>query len=757
MEKCKVPVEKLRRVCPAEWLDFETTNEVKPLEGRIGQDRGVDAIRFGISIPSEGYNIYVAGAVGTGRLSTVLNIVKDKARGEQVPDDWCYVNNFKEPDAPRAIRLPAGKGREFARDMDELIADCRSEIPKAFESEEYEHRKNEALEAIQEKRAYLLSSLEEKAARLGFSIRFSKAGVVSIPVMDGRELSPDEFERLPQEQKERIEANGEKLQEEVAHVLSEIRKLEKESKERIRELDRQIALFAAGHLLDNLRRKYKDHADICEYLDEVQQDIINNIETFKQGDGEAPEFLGIKLPPIQSRYDEYRVNLLVDNSRTEGAPVIVERNPTYDNLFGRLEYKGRFGTMVTDFHMIKAGAVHRANGGYLILQALDVLKNPFAWDGLKRIIRAGEVRIESPWEQFRSLPVATLRPEPIPVNVKVIMIGSTFLYHLLYLLDEDFQRLFKVKSQFDVEMDWNLEHTKEYAAFVSLRCKEGDLLPFDKSAVAAVIEYGSWLAGDQQKLSTRFLQISDVIHEASYWAREAKSDTVRAEHVLEAISQKNYRSNMVEEKIQRLIEEGTLLIDTDGQVEGQVNGLAIYDLGDFEFGKPSRITATVSLGTKGVVNIEREAKMSGKIHSKGVMILSAYLARKFGHDKPLCLSASLCFEQLYDEVEGDSASSTELYALLSSLAGVPLKQNLAVTGSVNQKGEIQPVGGVTRKIEGFFDVCKRKGLTGDQGVIIPQKNVRNLMLRNDVVEAVKEGKFHIYAIQTVEEGIELLT
>jgi len=755
--KCRVRPEKLRRVYDPESLDFETTEEVPPLVGWIGQERGVEAINFGISIKSRGYNIFVAGPGGTGRNSTVKSIVQAKAAQESVPNDWCYVNNFKEPDCPRALRLPAGKGREFVRDMDELIADCKVEIPRAFESEEYERRKAEALDSLNQKKSRLFSTLGRKAETLGFTIQVSKTGVMNVPVVGGRAIDSKSYEKLPDEEKARIEANNQKLQDEVAHVLSSIRQLDKEAKEKLRELDRDIAMFAVGDLLERLKQKYKDYEQVCRHLEDVENHIVSNIKLFKSEEEKTSEILGVKTAPAQSRYDIYRVNLFVDNSDLKGAPVLVEPNPTYDNLFGRVEYKGKLGSMVTDFHMIKPGAVHRANGGYLVVQALDVLRSPFAWDGLKRVIRSGEVRIESAWEQYRAVPSPTLRPEPIPVNLKVIMIGSPVLYQMLYQMDEDFGRLVKVKAHFDLEMDWNDDHVNQYARFVSARCEDGKLLPFHKTAVAAIIEYGSWLAGDQQKISTKFNFISNIISEASYWAREESARLVRDEHVKRAIERKEYRSNMLEEKIQRLIEEGTLMVDTKGSVPGQVNGLSILDLGDYAFGKPSRITAAISLGTKGVINVERQAKMSGRVHSKGVMILSGYLASKFGQDKPLCLSASLCFEQLYDEVEGDSASSTELYALLSAISGVPIKQNLAVTGSVNQRGEIQAVGGVTRKIEGFFDVCKKRGLTGDQGVIIPAQNVKHLMLRHDVVEAVARKQFHIYAVKTIEEGIELLT
>jgi lon-related putative ATP-dependent protease len=756
--KTRLSKKDLREYCDPNIFHFETTEEVPPLVGTIGQERGVKAIEFALSIKTPGFNLYVAGLPGTGKNSTIRSYVQKFAETERVPSDWCYVYNFADPVRPIAISLPPGMGRVFAKDMDELIESCKVEIPRAFESEEYERRRSKILSKFQEEREVAFTEIQKDAKEKGFAVQLTTAGIVTIPLVRGKPISPEEFAELPEKAKSELQSKSEVLQSEIRDALKRIRNLEKEARNKVDELDKEIALFAIGHLLEDLKEKYKEYPKVVKHLDAVEQDIIEHLEDFKPTEQKSeisvPGLEFLQKPPI---FNRYKVNVLVNNSQLKGAPMVVEPNPTYYNLFGKLEYKAEFGAMVTDFSMIKPGAIHRANGGYLILQALDLLLNPFSWEALKRTIRSREARIENIGEQYRAVPAATLRPEPIPVNLKVILIGNPFIYHLLYYLDEDFKRLFKVKADFDTQMERNKEHIDRYAAFISARCRGLGLRHFDKTAVAKVVEYGSWLAGDKKKLSTRFMEIADLISEASFWAAQNGNKHVTAKDVQNAIEAKTFRSNMIEEKIQELIKESVILIDTEGAIEGQINGLSVIDLGDYAFAKPSKITARVGLGKAGVINIEREAKMSGRIHNKGVMILAGYLNGKYAHDKPLTLSASLTFEQLYEEVEGDSASSAELYALLSCLAGVPLRQDLAVTGSVNQHGEIQPIGGVNWKIEGFFDICKARGLTGTQGVIIPRQNIKNLMLKEEVVKAVEEKKFHIYAISTIDEGIELLT
>ncbi|MCL6472707.1 MAG: AAA family ATPase [Firmicutes bacterium] len=753
----EVAIEDLRRECDQSIFQFKSTEEVEPLKGTIGQERAVQAIEFGLGIKTKGFNIYAAGPSGTGKTSTVKAYIQMKAEKEPVPNDWCYVNNFYDPDKPLAISLPPGRGRVFAKDMDELIAHTREEIPGAFESKEYEERKARITNEFEQAREKGFAEIEKKADERGFAVEITTAGIITIPLIKGRPLRREEFNLLPEEQKAQIQAAGEELQSEINEVLTRIRKLEKELKEKLQQLDREVALFAIGHLLQDLRDKYSDIPKVLDYLNQVEKDIIENLEDFRVTEKPASPIPGLEALQRPVTFDRYKVNVIVNNSELKGAPVVIELNPSYYNLIGKTEYRAQFGAMSTDFTMIKAGALHRANGGYLIIHALDILTSPLAWDALKRAIRSEEIRIELMGEQYRVIPATAIRPEPIPLNVKIVLIGNPYIYMLLYNLDEDFRELFKVKADFNTEMDRDDEHVQRYASFVSEQVRESNLKHFDPSGVARIVEYGSWLAGDQKKLSTRFMDIGDMVSEASYWASTDASDLVSAKHVDQAEEHKKYRSNMIEAKIQEMINRGMILLQTEGAVVGQINALSIVSLGDYYFGQPSRITAKIHLGRKGVINIEREIKLSGPTHSKGVLILANYLAGMYAQDKPLSVSASITFEQNYSGVEGDSASSTELYVLLSALSGVPIKQSFAVTGSVNQRGEIQPIGGVNRKIEGFFDVCKARGLTGDQGVLIPHQNVTNLMLKQEVIDAVRQGMFHIYPVKTVDEGIEILT
>ncbi len=760
----EVPAKKLKSACEPRFFNFKDTGGIKTLEGTIGQDRAVDAIEFGLNIKTAGFNLYIAGPVGTGKNSTINVFVKKIAENKPTPPDWCYVNNFKEPDRPVNISLKPGMGKIFVKDMEELLKDAKIAIRGAFKSKEYERHKNTIVTKFQAERERELSETRKKARKVGFLLQQTPVGIMTTPEKDGKPIDPKDYAKLSEGEKERIQRKDKELKNEINRVLGLIKQMERKVKEEIEKIDKDVTVFAIGHLVDELERKYRDYPKVTNYLKEVKEDIIRNTEDFKSPKREAL----MPMHPLQgqapegSPFDKYKVNLFVDNSnrkeaRLGGAPVVIENNPTYYNLFGRIEYEPRVGAMVTNFSLIKPGAFHRANGGFLILQAMDVLLNYFSYDTLKRVIRNKELRIENIGEQFRTIPAVTLKPEPIPSDVKVILVGNRRIYYLLHEYDEDFRKLFKVKADFDIDMQRNEGNISKYAAFIARRCKEDGLKHFDPTGVAKVVEYGSWLTGDQQKLSTRFIDIADIISEASFWAEKDGINFVTDKEVEKAIESKEYRSNMIEEKIQELIDEGTIMIDTEDKRIGQVNGLSIYSLGDYSFGKPSRITARTYLGKAGVMNIERETEMSGKIHSKGVMILTGYIGGKYAHNKPLSVSASLCFEQLYDEVEGDSASSTELYAILSSLSDLPLKQNIAVTGSVNQRGEIQPIGGVNQKIEGFYTCCKAKGLTGDQGVIIPHQNIKNLMLKQEVIEAVRQGKFHIYPIKTIDEGIEILT
>jgi len=755
-KKLEVSFKELKKICDVGDLDFKTTEELPPLDGTIGQERAVDALEFGLDIKTKGFNLYVSGIPGTGKDSAIRTYVKRVAERGKVPSDWCYVYNFDTPRLPVAIELSPGKGQEFSKDMNELIKGCEETIPNAFESEIYEKRKNEIVEKLQSRRDAMLKELQERAQEVGFTVKFTPGGVATMPLYDGKPLTSEEYKKLPPERKKVLQEGSEQLQEDTGRFLKRLRAMEKEAKDLVYQLDKDIVLFAIGHLIGDLKEKYKDNEKLVNYLENVQRDIVDNHKDFSKEKKPLIPLPGFEVTAKPS-FERYMVNVLVDNSKTSGAPVVIETNPTYNNLFGMIEYQAQFGgAMLTDFTMIKSGAIHQANGGYLVVRALDVLRNFMVWDALKRTLRSQKATIENIGEQFRVFPASTLKPEPIPLDIKVVMIGSPYIYYLLYHLDEDFMKLFKVKSDFDVEMDRSNDYVKKYAEFISAICRKEGLRHFDSSAVARVVEYGSWLAGHQNKLSTRFMEVADLVNEASFWAEKNGNKYVTAKDVQRAVDKKTYRSNMIEDKIQELIEDGTILMDTEGSVVGQANGLSIIFLGDYFFGKPSKITARVSMGKGEVVDIEREVEMSGPVHSKGVMILDGYLRGNYALDKPLSVSISLGFEQLYEEVEGDSASSAELYAVLSALSDIPIKQNLAVTGSVNQLGKIQAIGGVNKKIEGFFDICKLRGLSSDQGVIIPRSNVKHLMLRDDVVEAVKKGKFHVYAVETIEEGIELL-
>jgi lon-related putative ATP-dependent protease len=753
--------EELRRVCNLDEFDFECTSDIQPLDETVGQERALRAIEFGVGIKSQGYNIYALGPIGTGKTTFIKNYLKEKAKVLPRPDDWCYIYNFADAYRPIALKLPAGKGAEFQADMDKLLGYLKTEIPRALEAEDFERERNEIFQNYQEKRSEEMSRLDEEANQAGFALRTGPTGLMLIPAYQGQPLTPDQLSQLRPEQKRELEKKATEFQENISTTMRKIRDLEKETKSGVSKLEQDTVVFAVGHSISDLKEKYVDIKQVIEYLDNVQKDVVENIDDFKrtqasEGEG-SMESLGLKIPMPQPSFNKYKVNLIVDNSKTEGASVIIESNPTYPNLIGRIDRQVRFGALTTDFTMIKGGALHRANGGFLIIPAENLLRSMLSWEALKRVIENREIKISEIAQELSFFSTISVEPEPIPLDIKIILIGSTYIYSLLHEMDNDFQKLFKVMADFDVQMERNAENTLKYARFICARCLEENLLHFHKSAIAKVVEYGSELGGDQEKLITRFIDIVDIIREASYWAQQNNKDRVYAEDVKKAIDEKIYRSNRIEKRLQELIDDGTIMVDVGGSVVGQVNGLAVMEFGDRMFGKPSRITVRTFLGNDGVINIEREAKLSGRIHDKGVLILSGYLCGKYAQDKPISLSASICFEQSYEGVEGDSASSTELYALLSSISGITIKQNIAVTGSVNQRGEIQPIGGASQKIEGFFEVCKAIGLTGDQGVIIPQKNVRNLMLREDIVDAVRDGKFHIYPVSTINQGIEVIT
>ncbi|MEW6044875.1 MAG: ATP-binding protein [Bacillota bacterium] len=748
--------DQLRLRFSPERLPAMTTDAIEPLEGIIGQERAVRAMEFGLRMKHPGYNIYMAGPTGTGKNTYARRLVHEVARHKPVPDDWVYVYNFDSPDEPLALNLPPGMGSQLAQDMDELVEELKSAIPRRFESDDYEKQRDAVVREFQEQSQQLIDQAEKLAQERGFALRRTSTGFATVPLVEGRPITQEEFESLPEEERRALEAANKEIHAHVADVTRRIRTLEKQARDQVRELERKVALAAVSQPIAELKEKYAALPRVIEYLGAVERDIVENIDEFKDEEETEPPMPWMRRRSRRS-FVRYKVNLLVDNHNLQGAPVVIEANPTFANLFGKLEYRHEFGAMVTDFTMIKPGALHRANGGYLILQAQDLLKSPWAWDGLKRALKSGEVRIESVAEQMGVLPVSALKPQPIPVRVKLIMVGSPYLYHLLLYMDEEFRKYFKVLADFDVEMPLNDEHAYKYAQFVAAVCRREKLRPFHRDAVARIIEHSARMAEHKERLSTRFNEIVEVVYEASAWAEAEGAEVVRASHVDRAIQEQEYRSNRVEEKLLELLAGGQILVDVDGEKVGQINGLSIVELGDYAFAKPTRITASVAVGDRGVVNIEREVELSGRIHDKGVLILGGYLAEKYPIGMPIALSASLTFEQLYEEVEGDSASSAELYALLSSLSGLPIRQGIAVTGSVNQKGEVQPVGGVNRKIEGFFALCKLRGLTGRQGVIIPHQNVVNLMLKDEVVEAVRQGRFHIWAVRTIDEGISILT
>lgn len=753
----ELTVDKLRMTCDPATLGCIASDQVKPLKTIIGQERAVRSLQFGLAIKELGFNIYVAGPPGTGKTTAVKRFLEEVAKGKPVPDDWCYVNNFSDPYRPHALRLPPGRARELQADMESLIECARRDLRRAFESDEYAAQREQTIKAFQQQRDDLFARINAKAQQEGFLIQATPVGLMTIPLVEGRPLSEQEFLALSPEEKEAISKKREALQEELKAAIRQASGLERSATEELQKLDRRVALFALSHLVEDLKERYQDLPEVLAYLDQVQNDIVEHLSQFRAEPEEQPAtpmpVPGAKELPFR----KYKVNVLVDNSGLQGAPVVMELNPTYNNLFGRIEKEAQFGALITDFTMIREGCLHRANGGYLVLPAEEVLRNLFSWDSLKRALRNKEIVIEEAGERLGFITTKSLQPEPIPLDVKVILIGQSMLYHLLYALDEDFNELFKVKADFDTRMDRTPENILNYASFVCAVCEEEGLKHLDSSALAKLIEHASRLAEDQEKLSTRFGAISDVIREASFYATQEGSPYVTDAHVRKTIEERFYRSNLVQERIREMIERGILMIDVAGEEVGQVNGLSVISLGDITFGQPNRITASIGLGQEGLIDIEREAKLGGPIHTKGVMILAGYLADKYAQDKPLSLSARLVFEQSYSGVEGDSASSTELYALLSRLSGLPIKQGIAVTGSVNQKGEVQAIGGVNEKIEGFFEVCKAKGLTGEQGVIIPQSNVQNLMLKEEVLEAVAAGKFHIWPVTTVDEGIEILT
>ena len=748
-EKCRLGIDK-------GIFKFKTTEEISPLKEIIGQERAVKALRFGLEINNIGFNIYVAGRPGTGRETATKEFLEDFAKNRPVPPDICYVNKFQSSYEPKAIQLPPGKGKAFKKDMQDFISEVRRVLPEAFKSEGYASKRDETMKSIGDERKRLYTELNKKAESEGFALQSTPTGLLIIPVMDGKILSEKDFIELKPEIKEKIQKKKEKLGEDLRATVRQLKGLEGKANEALKKLNREVALYVINHLNDEMQEKYKEFPDVINYLKRVQEDILENITEFlKNPEDSSSDLLAPWMRELP--FKKYEVNVIVDNSGLEGAPVIIEHNPTYKNLIGRIEKEAQLGVLTTDFTMIRAGSLHKANGGFLVLMIEELLKNLFSWEGLKTALMNNEIVIEEAGERLGFITTKGLNPEPVPLKIKVIIIGNPLIYHLLCSLDVEFKELFKVKAEFDTMMDRTEESIQNYAAFICTFCRKEGLKHNDASAVSRIIEYGSRLAGDQKKISTRFADIGDIIVEANYYATKDNSNYITKAHIQKAIEEKIFRSSLVKEKIQEMIDREFILIETEDETVGQVNALSVISMGDFTFGRPSRVTASIGLGKKGIIDIEREAKLGGRIHTKGVLILTGYLNEKYAQDKPLSLSARLVFEQSYGEIEGDSASSAELYAILSALSELPIKQGIAVTGSVNQKGEVQAIGGVNEKIEGFFEVCKIDGITGQQGVIIPESNVQNLMLKEEVVNAVKEGKFHILPVKTIDEGIEILT
>jgi lon-related putative ATP-dependent protease len=752
--------------CNTDQFPFETTADLEDVTQILGQERAVEAVQFGMSIEQEGYNLFAMGPVGMGKRDVVRQFFEQKASEKPVPSDWCYVHNFDQPHKPQALRLPPGKGAEFRKDMEHLVEELRTALSAAFESEEYQTRRQAIEEEIQNEQQKAFEELQQQAREKGLALLRTPAGLAFAPVRDGEVLAPEELQNLSEEEQKGLQARSEELQDELQKILRQVPHWQREAREKLQQLNREMTNFAVGGLIDEMREKYIDFPTVTDYLDKLQEDVIENARDLLGGEESQAPPAGSQDGALQqamsnarreSSLRRYQVNLLVDHSDSEGAPIIYEDNPTYQNLIGRVEHMAQMGALLTDFNLIKPGALHRANGGYLILDARKVLLQPYAWEGLKRALQAEQIRIESIGQMLSLISTVSLEPEPIPLKVKIALLGDRMLYYLLSQYDPDFDDLFKVAADFDEQMDRNDDNQLLYAKLIGSLARRDNLRPLDRGAVARVIERSARLIEDSEKLSTRTRWVGDLLKEADYWASQNGNGTIAAADVQRAIDSRIYRSDRLRERMQEAIRRGTILIDTEGEKVGQVNGLSVIQLGNFAFGHPSRITARVRLGKGEVVNIEREVELSGPIHSKGVLILSGFLGSHYVVDKPLSLSASLVFEQSYGGVDGDSASSTELYALLSAIAEVPIKQSLAITGSVNQHGQVQAIGGVNEKIEGFFDLCKARGLSGDQGVLIPVSNIKHLMLRQDVIDAVEAGEFHIYPIETINQGIEVLT
>ena len=756
-EKNELSYKDLKMFCNKDMLHFETTQELDSISTGVGQERGIKALEFGLQVDIKGYNLYVEGPSGVGKTMYTKNYLDQIATKKKVPNDWCYIYNFQNPNEPIAVALPAGQGKEFKESMDGFIQEVKKDIKKTFNADDFEKEKSLIKREYEEKREVVMNKLSEEALKHNFQVKSAQNGIYMMPIVDGKVIEEEEFEKLDDQVKKQYEETSIIVQQQIMDAISQIKQIERQSDKKVSEWQSNVALLTVNAHINFIKSKYKRNKKINQFLNDVKQDVLKNVSYFLEEDKKNQNQ---QQGPIQKKQDpclNYRVNLFVDNSTTQGAPVIMDSNYSFNNLFGKLEYENYYGSLKTDFTMLKPGLIQKANGGYIVVQAKDLLANGVCYEELKRILRVKEISIDNSMEQRSSMTMISLKPEPIPIDLKVILVGSSSIYHTLLSVDSDFRRLFKIKVEFEETAPVNEENINKLAQFVHSFCEQEELPHLDKSAMARVVEYASRIAGDNNKISTKFTELAQVVGEAATWAKLDKVKIVTDNYVVKALDERTERIKKYDEKYLEMIKENTLLINTSGSSIGEINGLTVLTIGDYTFGKPAKITVNTYTGKQGVVNIEREVELSGSTHSKGVYILSGYLGELFAQDIPLCLTASICFEQLYNGVDGDSASSTELYGLLSSLSGVPIKQSIAVTGSVNQKGQIQPIGGVNEKIEGYFQICQMRGLDGTHGVIIPIQNVNNLQLSDEVVDAVKNKLFHIYAISTIDEGIEILT
>ena len=748
----------LKMTCNPDVFKFETTADIESIYDGIGQERGIKALEFGLQVNVKGYNLYIEGPSGVGKTMYTKNYLNKIAKTKKVPSDWCYIYNFENPNEPIAVELPAGQGKEFKEAMDGFIKEIRKDIRKTFNNDDFEKEKALIKQEFEAKRSELLDKLNQDASKYNFQVKTAQNGIYMMPVVDGRAIEEEEFEKLDEEIKQEYEEKSLLVQEQIMAVIGQIKEIERQSDKKISEWQSNVALLTVNVHINYLKSKYKRNKKINKFLNDVKEDVLKNIPTFLEDPNKAPQ--GPQNGPVNRKPDpclNYRVNLFVDNSNKEGAPVIMDSNYSYHNIFGALEYENYYGALKTDHTMLKPGLLQQANGGYIVFQAKDLLANGACYEALKKALRVKEVGIENATEQRSSMVLVSLKPEPIPLNLKVILIGNSQIYQTLLAMDSDFRKLFKVKVEFEETVDVNPTNLNKLAQIVHGFCDYEGLPHLDKEAMARLVEYSSKLAGSHKKISTRFDSLIQVVGEAATWAKMSRTKLVTAKYINKALEEQIERVKKYDEKYLEMIKENTLLIDTSGYEVGQLNGLTVMTVGNYTFGKPAKITVNTYTGKNGIVNIEREVEISGPSHSKGVLILTGYLGEMFAQDIPLCLTASICFEQLYNGVDGDSASSTELYGLLSSLSGIPINQSIAVTGSVNQKGQIQPIGGVNEKIEGYFQVCKVRGLDGSHGVMIPVQNVDNLQLSDEIIQAVKDKKFHIYSVSTIEEGIEILT